>query len=71
MANSDNKVKPELLPCPFCGAPPRCKAMTKSDVHYGEYWPTVVQCIPCGIIFRGDKAISSWNNRADSPKEKL
>jgi len=53
-----------MLPCPFCGEAPTHRERTDSDVHYGEFWPAMVQCRPCRILFRGEDAVKRWNNRA-------
>ena len=68
MTNSDNKVKPELLPCPFCGGEPIYR------IDHVDY----VQCSVClttgpnaSIVGGMNRFDEAWNNRADSPKEKL
>lgn len=49
-----------LLPCPFCGAPP-----IRSQI--GDSWPThIVRCSGCGVEMLGsDNTLLDhrWNNR--------
>jgi transcriptional antiterminator Rof (Rho-off) len=50
-----DKMREELLPCPFCGEKPVC------CINYGEY---DIACQYCGIYFRNLKTLERWNTRA-------
>lgn len=55
-------MKPELKPCPFCGA--KITGLQRMDLY------SVVMCMECEAegppMENADKAIEAWNNRAEA-----
>jgi Lar family restriction alleviation protein len=61
----------EMLPCPFCGAPPRThKWMTESLFSHAQVEWLQIQCDDCDIMMSSeqqDDLRDRWNRRAGSP----
>jgi len=56
----------DLLACPFCGEKPKYSRRVESEIHPGNYWPEMVQCLSCKIAFRTDEngvnsSTEKWN----------
>jgi hypothetical protein len=72
-------AKPEVLPCPFCGAAPsRVYYSHNSMLPDEREWHREyhIECSTVGCIARGGafsreptEVVAAWNRRAPTPKE--
>jgi hypothetical protein len=70
MATQDSTPKPELLPCPFCGADAaQYSFISAGDLRYMTYCSSPASSIGCAGTSTSSKetqelADVSWNSRA-------